>query len=90
MELKAAKWDQVVQVGGAEFDGDDPGIAGVTPCLLCRNARAVGAFADRVIAATGGDNAVDLPGTGVFEVENGKIEIWRDCFDMATFTTAMS
>jgi limonene-1,2-epoxide hydrolase len=36
------------------------------------------------------DKAMDLPCTGVFEMENGKIKVWRDYFDMATFTTAMS
>ena len=29
---------------------------------------------------------IDLPCCGVFELENGKIKIWRDYFDMATFT----
>ena len=29
---------------------------------------------------------VDLPCCGVFEMEDGKIRVWRDYFDMATFT----
>ena len=29
---------------------------------------------------------VDLPCVGVFEMENGKIKVWRDYFDMATYT----
>ncbi len=29
--------------------------------------------------------AVDLPCNGVFEMEDGKIKIWRDYFDMATW-----
>ena len=29
---------------------------------------------------------VDLPCVGVFEMQNGKIKIWRDYFDLATFT----
>ncbi|NKB97093.1 MAG: SgcJ/EcaC family oxidoreductase [Pseudomonadales bacterium] len=33
---------------------------------------------------------VDLPCVGVFEMQNGKIHVWRDYFDMATFTRAMS
>ena len=33
---------------------------------------------------------VELPCLGVFEMENGKIKVWRDYFDMATFTNAMS
>lgn len=38
--------------------------------------------------STAGD--VDLPCVGVFEMENGKIREWRDYFDMATYTNAMS
>ena len=33
---------------------------------------------------------VDLPCTGVFEMENGKIKVWRDYFDLGTFMNAMS
>ena len=36
---------------------------------------------------TAGD--VDLPCVGVFEMENGRIKVWRDYFDMATYTNAM-
>ena len=36
---------------------------------------------------TSGD--VDLPCVGVFEMEAGKIKIWRDYFDMSTYTKAM-
>ncbi len=36
---------------------------------------------------TAGD--VDLPCVGVFELEAGKIKLWRDYFDMATYTNAM-
>lgn len=32
---------------------------------------------------------VDLPCVGVFEMADGKIRIWRDYFDMATFTSGM-
>lgn len=32
---------------------------------------------------------VDLPCTGVFEMENGKIRVWRDYFDLNTFMSAM-
>lgn len=32
---------------------------------------------------------VDLPCVGVFEMSDGKIRIWRDYFDMATYTNAM-
>ena len=42
---------------------------------------------DRTVAA--GKN-VDLPCFGVFEMQNGKIKVWRDYFDMNTFVAAMS
>lgn len=37
-----------------------------------------------------GDKLVDLPCCGVFELENGKIKVWRDYFDMATYTRALA
>lgn len=39
---------------------------------------------DRTIV--GGSKKVDLPCCGVFEMANGKIKVWRDYFDMATYT----
>jgi len=36
-----------------------------------------------------GEKTVDLPCFGVFEMENGKIKVWRDYFDMATYMKAM-
>jgi limonene-1,2-epoxide hydrolase len=47
-------------------------------------------IAERLDRTAAGDKQVDLPCTGVFEMENGKIKVWRDYFDLATFTTAMS
>ena len=38
--------------------------------------------------STNGD--VDLPCFGVFEMEEGKIQIWRDYFDLGTYAKAMS
>jgi limonene-1,2-epoxide hydrolase len=32
---------------------------------------------------------VDLPCTGVFEMEGGKIKVWRDYFDLAQFQKQM-
>ena len=32
---------------------------------------------------------VNLPCCGVFEMENGKIKVWRDYFDMATYMRAL-
>jgi limonene-1,2-epoxide hydrolase len=37
-----------------------------------------------------GDKGVDLPCCGVFEMSGGKIRIWRDYFDLATFTKAIA
>ena len=36
------------------------------------------------------EKAVDLPCFGIFEMEDGKIKVWRDYFDMATFTKALA
>ncbi len=41
---------------------------------------------DRTVAM--GKN-VDLPCCGVFEMENGKIKVWRDYFDMGTYMKAL-
>ena len=42
---------------------------------------------DRTVAT--GKN-VDLPCCGVFEMRHGKIAVWRDYFDMTTYTDALS
>lgn len=42
---------------------------------------------DKTIVA---GSAVNLPCLGVFEMENGKIKVWRDYFDLATYTDALS
>ena len=46
--------------------------------------------AERLDRTKAGDKAVDLPCTGVFELENGKIKVWRDYFDMATYGRGMA
>jgi limonene-1,2-epoxide hydrolase len=33
---------------------------------------------------------VNLPCLGIFELEDGKIKMWRDYFDLATYTTALT
>ena len=33
---------------------------------------------------------VDLPCVGIYEMENGKIKMWRDYFDLATYTNALT
>jgi limonene-1,2-epoxide hydrolase len=35
-----------------------------------------------------GAKSVDLPCCGVFELTDGKIKLWRDYFDLATYTRA--
>jgi limonene-1,2-epoxide hydrolase len=47
-------------------------------------------IAERVDRTKIGDRGVDLPCCGVFEMENGKIKVWRDYFDLATFTRAFA
>ena len=47
-------------------------------------------IAERLDRTKAGDKAVDLPCTGVFEMENGKIKVWRDYFDLGTYAKAMS
>jgi limonene-1,2-epoxide hydrolase len=37
-----------------------------------------------------GGRPVDLPCFGIFEMENDKIKVWRDYFDLATFTKAVA
>ena len=47
-------------------------------------------IAERLDRIKAGDKAVDLPCTGVFEMESGKIKYWRDYFDIGTYVKAMS
>ena len=47
-------------------------------------------IAERVDRTKAGDKSVDLPVVGVFEMEGGKIKVWRDYFDLATYTRGMS
>lgn len=45
---------------------------------------------ERLDRTKAGKKAVDLPCTGVFELENGEIKVWRDYFDLGTYVKAMS
>ena len=47
-------------------------------------------FAERLDRTTTTQGNVDLPCVGVFEMEAGKIKVWRDYFDLGTFMKAMS
>ena len=47
-------------------------------------------IAERMDRTQAGDKSVDLPCTGVFEMESGKIKVWRDYFDLSTYAKGMS
>jgi limonene-1,2-epoxide hydrolase len=47
-------------------------------------------IAERLDRTEVGDIKVDLPCCGVFEMKEGKIKVWRDYFDMGTYTKAFS
>lgn len=46
-------------------------------------------FAERVDRTQTTAGCVDLPCVGVFVMEQGRIKVWRDYFDMATYANAM-
>ena len=46
--------------------------------------------AERLDRTKLGDRAVDLPCCGIFEMRDGKISLWRDYFDLATYTSGIS
>lgn len=46
-------------------------------------------FAERLDRTKTTQGDVDLPCLGVFEMEGGKIKIWRDYFDLGTYMNAM-
>ena len=46
-------------------------------------------IAERLDRTRIGDKSVYLPCCGVFEMRDGKIAVWRDYFDMATYTRAI-
>lgn len=47
-------------------------------------------IAERLDRTRIGDKKVDLPCVGVFEMQNGKIRVWRDYFDLATYTKTVA
>jgi uncharacterized protein (TIGR02246 family) len=47
-------------------------------------------MAERIDRTRAGDKRVELPIVGVFELEDGKIKVWRDYFDLGTYLQAMS
>ncbi|WP_374573328.1 limonene-1,2-epoxide hydrolase family protein [Phenylobacterium sp.] len=46
-------------------------------------------IAERLDRTMVGGKPVNLPCCGVFEMEGGKIKIWRDYFDMGTYVNAL-
>jgi limonene-1,2-epoxide hydrolase len=46
-------------------------------------------IAERLDRTLVGDRPVDLPCCGVFEMSDGKIKVWRDYFDLSTYTRAL-
>lgn len=46
-------------------------------------------IAERLDRTRVGDKLVDLPCCGVFEMQGGKIKVWRDYFDLGTYRTAL-
>ena len=47
-------------------------------------------IAERLDRTETSAGSVALPCVGVFEMKDGKIKEWRDYFDLATYTNAMS
>jgi limonene-1,2-epoxide hydrolase len=47
-------------------------------------------MAERLDRTRIGDKTVDLPCVGVFQIQEGKIKVWRDYFDLATYTKAVT
>ena len=47
-------------------------------------------YCERIDKTKSTQGDVDLPCFGVFEMSNGKIRVWRDYFDLGTYTGAMS
>lgn len=46
-------------------------------------------FAERLDRTRTTRGNVDLPCVGVFEMQDGRIRVWRDYFDLGTFMKAM-
>ena len=47
-------------------------------------------MAERVDKTKAGEKSVELPCVGVFEMEEGKIKVWRDYFDLGTYMKGIS
>ncbi len=47
-------------------------------------------MAERLDKTVVAGTPINLPCFGYFELENGKIKVWRDYFDLATYTNAIA
>jgi limonene-1,2-epoxide hydrolase len=47
-------------------------------------------IAERLDRTLVGGKPVNLPCCGVFEMQGGKIRVWRDYFDMGTYVSALT
>ncbi len=47
-------------------------------------------MAERLDRTKLGEKSVDLPCLGIFEMEDGKIKVWRDYFDIGTYMNALA
>lgn len=46
-------------------------------------------FAERLDRTLVGTKPVNLPCCGVFEMQDGRIKVWRDYFDIGTYVSAL-
>lgn len=46
-------------------------------------------FAERLDRTVVGTKPVNLPCCGVFEMQDGRIKVWRDYFDIGTYVSAL-
>lgn len=46
-------------------------------------------IAERIDRTHIGNRSIDLPCVGVFELDSGKIKVWRDYFDLLTYQKAL-
>ena len=67
----------------------EPGVQRLSAHQVALEHDGPGEAVGEVVIADRCNGDVDLPCVGVFEIQGGKIRVWRDYFDMNTFTSAM-
>lgn len=70
-----------------DFTGDWSGTSCEIVTLVAQGSLVI---AERIDRPRMGDIQVNLPCIGVFEMVDGKIKVWREYFDLATFINAAS